>query len=109
MQLTKPSTPPSITSPSLTKITVTVEPMLTIDELRDALQPIFGYRPSRELIMSWREKDLPVFELGARTVKYALQDVWDWMQTQKVVRSSRRETRMAGQRIVSDPRLRLKP
>lgn len=107
MQLTKPSTPPSITSPSPTKITVTVEPMLTIDELRDALQPIFGYRPSKELIMSWREKDLPVFELGPRTVKYALQDVWDWMQTQKVVRSSKRQPLMPGQRIVADPRLRI--
>ena len=99
----------SITSPFSQKVTVTANALLTLDELRDALQPILGYRPSRELIMSWREKDLPVFELGTRTVKYALQDVWDWMQTQKVVRSSRREARMAGQRIVSDPRLRLKP
>ena len=100
MRLAEPSTPPSIAFPGT--------PLVTVQGLRDWLQGISGTqtRPSRELILSWRAKGMPIMDLGTRTIWYDPRQIWDWLQSQSVSRPVPQVARDAGQRIVTDPRLR---
>lgn len=77
------------------------------NELREALRGVIGIRPSREFIQTMETNGMPVIRLGARVIRYDLNDVLGWIRAQTVARVAPPATRSPGQRVVSDPRLRL--
>ena len=81
--------------------------LVDTEGLQDALEGLIGLRPSRDLIRAWRAKGMPTILLGARTILFDVQDVLRWIRAQSVTRPAPQVARNPGQRIVSDPRLRL--
>jgi hypothetical protein len=72
---------------------------LSVEELCDAIQEEFGFRPCEKTVIRWRKQGCPHLPLSYRRIRYMADEVIAWLLQSKVEGKARKPKRSLGRSL----------